>query len=865
MSDRYLQAKSIAMEAMELPAEARQAWLEQRCAGDPGLRTEVDWLLDALRADMTEVLVPRWAAGDTPTEPLAQDTTIGAAQPGRYRILRMLGEGGMGRVYLAERGEGDLRQQVALKMLAGTGPQAGPTAAGMADECRILANLQHPNIAQFIDGGLSADGQPFLAMEYVEGDRIDHWCETRKLPLNARIRLFLKVCAAVEHAHQRLVIHRDLKPANILVRADGEPKLLDFGIARLTTGDAHAADPTATAHHALTLAYASPEHIEGRPLSTAADVWSLGVVLYELVAGVRPHHGVESGHLLPGAIVSGEIRPPSASACHAPSPDAGVSRIPADVDAIVMKALRRDPGDRYPSVAALADDLRRFLDSRPVSARRGQRLYRLRRFAWRHRWRVAAAAVVLLMLGGFAFERDRQLRQVTAERNKAQALSTFMADLFANADPSQAHGEDLTVRELLDRGAVDLRARQDVPAEVRAEMLDAIGQAYIGLQLGQQALPVLEEALQLRRTSAAAKQDLAATLGLLADAHLFLGQNREAIALNREARTLLPQDDPAQFEAWARHRVQELRNEDLLGEVPAARIIEVLRELDGRLQPLATSQSIGRVRITALEALASALNRAERVDEALAVQREVVALMEVHYASQPATRLLARSNLGAMLLGGNGVAEGVALLEEVDRDYVHLVGEATVQRAVVLNQLGIGYQLLGDKARQLETLLLATQVAREAGGPENRFYLQIAVTAAQALTGAGRHEESVQVLREVLPALEARAAPGIDAVNYAYALGALGFALLESGGDPREATEVLARAEQAVLPHARDFMVVYDSAMRGQARAMRASGDTPGMRKVLERYQALLEAEGIPDDSPWRRSLARMQDQAAAG
>ena len=275
---------------------------------------------------------------------------------------------------------------------------------------------------------------------------------------------------------------------------------------------------------------------------------------------------------------------------------------------------------------------------------------------------------------------------------------------------------------------------------------------------------------------------------------------------------------------------------------------------------------MGRVRITALEALASALNRAERVDEALAVQREVVALMmEVHYASQPATRLLARSNLGAMLLSGNAAAEGAALLEEVDHDYVRLVGEATAQRAVVLNQLGIGYELLGDKARHLETLLLATQVAREAGGPENRFYLQIAVTTAQALTGAGRHDESARLLRDVLPALEARAAPGIDAVNYAYALGALGFAMLEAGGDRREAIAVLVRAEQAVLPHARDFMVVYDNAMRHLARALRESGGSTGMRRVLERYQALLDAEGIPDDSPWRRSLQRMREQAVAG
>lgn len=300
---RYAQAQAIAHETLELPREEREARLDALCDGDGALRREVEWLIEAAEdAAHEDDLGERVAdiAGR-----LTAELRIDANAPGSYRLIERLGEGGMGVVWLAERSAGGALQRVALKRL-----RAGAVAQQQRfhEEQRILATLNHPNIAHLVDAGSDAGGEPFLAMEYVEGERIDHWCEAHGLDLRARIALFLKVCAAVSYAHERLVIHRDLKPANILVDARGEPKLLDFGIARLLDGDT----ATATvATRAMTLAYASPEQIEGAPLGTATDVYSLGVVLYELVAGVRPFDHIDSDHARSNAIVSGEITPPS--------------------------------------------------------------------------------------------------------------------------------------------------------------------------------------------------------------------------------------------------------------------------------------------------------------------------------------------------------------------------------------------------------------------------------------------------------------------------------------------------------------------------------------------------------------------------
>lgn len=380
---RYARAQAIAHAVLDLPHDEQNARLEALCAGDVELRGEAEWLLAAstdvaLDENPSAIAV---AAGE-----LTTDLRIDGVAPGRYRLIECLGEGGMGVVWLADRQVGEVHQRVALKRLR-TGSMA--QHARFREEQRILAAFNHPNIAHLIDAGIDAGGEPFLAMEYVEGERIDQWADAKALDSRARIALFLKVCAAVSYAHERLVIHRDIKPANILVDAAGEPKLLDFGVARLLNADAAATVTT----HAMTPAYASPEQLEGASLGTATDVYSLGVVLYEMVAGTRPFEYVPTDHARSSAVLAGSITPPSQQrprVADSTKEPLRSRRISADIDAILLKALRREPTQRYASVRELAEDLERFLAARPVHARRGQWTYRAQRFAQRNRWPLAA-------------------------------------------------------------------------------------------------------------------------------------------------------------------------------------------------------------------------------------------------------------------------------------------------------------------------------------------------------------------------------------------------------------------------------------------------------------------------------------------
>ena len=420
----YLQAKSIVETADELPADERADFIARECAGDAALLAEVAWMRRAVASETT-LHAPRWELGEPPElsgQHLAVDATRG------YRVLRRIGHGGMGVVYLAEREQGDFVQRVALKLLRRVAGDGQALLERFQRERALLARLEHPGIARLVDGGLLADGQPFLAIEFVEGSHIDAWCREQQPDLRRRLELFLRVCAAVEYAHSHLVIHRDLKPGNILVTGDGYTKLLDFGIARLLEAtDGGQADPTEFGQQALTIAYASPEQITQKPLSVATDIYSLGVVLYQLVCGRQPFAHCASSFDVTRAIVAGEVTPPSRQ----PRGNGGVEKIPGDIDAIVLKAMCARASGRYPSVAALAMDVQAFLERRPVAARRGHIGYRARRYIQRHRWPiVATSAIVLALSGGIAMsltalheareqqrlaeQREMQLERITA-------------------------------------------------------------------------------------------------------------------------------------------------------------------------------------------------------------------------------------------------------------------------------------------------------------------------------------------------------------------------------------------------------------------------------------------------------------------
>ncbi|MPY87308.1 MAG: protein kinase, partial [Luteitalea sp.] len=398
-----------------VPPASQHDYLTERCP-DPELRREVLSLL-AAEGEASDYL-DRFAQGMLPalaTPPDPRGRRIGA-----YRLLRLLGRGGMGVVYEAERADGQFEQHVALKLLttALTGTEAHDR---FLVERHILAGLGHPAIAHLLDGGVVADGTPWFAMEYVDGEPIDAYCDRRQLGVRQRLELVLQICDAVEHAHRRLVIHRDLKPANILVTSEGRIKLLDFGIAKLlgAMGGSGAAPPTRTGQPVMTPEYASPEQVRGEPLSTASDVYQLGILLYRLLTGRWPYtlgsrHGGDIARTIceqtptrPSTVVFRETQEPSTPAAQAvvdeicrvrhSSPARLRRQLRGDLDNIVLKTLRKEPERRYGSVDALAQDIRRHLDGHPVTARRDTVVYRGRKFLERHAVGVTAAAAVVMV------------------------------------------------------------------------------------------------------------------------------------------------------------------------------------------------------------------------------------------------------------------------------------------------------------------------------------------------------------------------------------------------------------------------------------------------------------------------------------
>ncbi len=434
--------------AAELDEAGRHELLARLAAEDPELAAE---LASLLAAD----------GGQPPTQPedawrrFRDEGPAAAPLPAtidRYKVLAELGQGGMGRVFLAERADSAYRQRVALKVLTAAGRSSPESRQRFLAERAILARLVHPGIARLIDGGTTADGEPFLVTEYVDGRPIDAYCRERGLATRAIVRLVMRVCATVEAAHRSLVVHRDLKPANVMVTADGSPRLLDFGIAKLLATEAGepSAALTLAGHSPLTPRYASPEQLRAEPVTVATDVYSLGVMLYELLTGLSPYGEAVCAAALARAICDEEPPPPSATARRA-----GLARpgLDADLDAIVGKALKKDPAARYGSVAELAADLGRFLDGLPVAARRGSRLDRLGKVVRRQRWPLAAAAVAVAALAGFGLQRERQLRALEAERDKARVVADFMIEVFSTADPGEGRGPRPTIRDALDRAA----------------------------------------------------------------------------------------------------------------------------------------------------------------------------------------------------------------------------------------------------------------------------------------------------------------------------------------------------------------------------------------------------------------------------
>jgi len=542
MSEQQVsEAHALFERALAEPPERRAAFLDRVCAGRTDLRERLDRLLHL--AGASDGFLDRAAIRPRSAGTCGESAWVAGQRIGDYRLLRPLGRGGMAEVWLAERSAGGFHQQAAVKLIAHAGGVPGRRFAAERD---ILAALAHPSIARLHDGGVEADGSAYMVMEYVEGEHLTAWADTRALPLGDRLELFLQICDAVAYAHTRLVVHRDLKPANVLVTAEGHAMLLDFGIAKLLGAD-DAADATRTLY--LSPTYAAPEQLTGDAIGTATDVYSLGVIAFELLTGRRPWQGDASPM---AAVVQRLLDRPM------PMPsrvvDAG-SPVPAralrgDLDAIVGKALRREPDQRYADARALADDVRRHLAHRPVLARSGARAYVARRFL-RRNWLPLSTAALLFVAMAIATavvvrqENTAHLAARRAEREArtATAVQAFLREVFranssAQSDPVKAR--QTTARELLDLGAKKIGTAMDDAPEAKLDVLQLLGDLYEDLWMPDERSRVLRQAADLARKSYRPEApELAAVLIAHAEATYEAGAETASESILREAQEIL--------------------------------------------------------------------------------------------------------------------------------------------------------------------------------------------------------------------------------------------------------------------------------------------------------------------------------------
>jgi serine/threonine protein kinase/tetratricopeptide (TPR) repeat protein len=568
--ERFAKLEEAFARANEAPEPERARVLDEIGAADSRLRAEVESLLEhgARRSEFIET--PALGSGFAVRVEAAEDALPPGSAIGPYRIVRRIGAGGMGVVYEAVRVAAGFSQRVAVKLIK-RGMDTEEIIRRFEAERGVLARLEHPGIARLIDGGATPDGRPWLAMEYVEGEPLGAWCDSRRLGLPARLGLFLAVCDAAAAAHRRLVVHRDLKPANILVTPEGHPKLLDFGIAKVIDPDAAAGSTvTDSSSRMMTPEYTAPEVIRGEPVSTAADVYSLGVILYELLCGARPFRlrtrslaeaervlleteaRAPSLMLRPTTRRAGVEQAPEAeeiSRLRGESADRLRRRLRGDLDNIVLKAIQRDPRARYQSVPELADDLRRHLEGRPVSARRPTLRYRAGKFARRH-WApltagsVAVASLLALAIGvwwqaGVAMrQRDVALvAQDEAEvaRDQAERITRFLQDMIESVEPG-SRGPDVSMREALDVAAARLDERLAGHPQAMAEIRTTLGRSYASLGEYTSSVRELRRALALwQEATGQQSPEVATALGELATALYYHQEYEEAEDLLRQS------------------------------------------------------------------------------------------------------------------------------------------------------------------------------------------------------------------------------------------------------------------------------------------------------------------------------------------
>jgi serine/threonine protein kinase/tetratricopeptide (TPR) repeat protein len=778
-NERWGQLQRVLDGALALPDTDVPSFLDRECGGDADLRREVEQLLDSCgkAAGFLEDPPVQLAAAFVRERSLPTGRRIGP-----YLVSAEVGHGGMGVVYLAERSDGQFRQRVALKVLP-RGLESDHAIRRFLDERQILASLTHPGIARLIDGGVTDDELPYFAMEYVEGTSIDRYCDERWLGIDGRLRLFATVCDAVQYAHQNLVVHRDLKPSNILVTPAGDVKLLDFGIAKLLSSDgpdgasvATTGDLTRSGGRWLTPRYASPEQISGAPVTTVSDVYTLGVLLYELLTGHSPYRlaSLTPSELLRAVCDEEPVRPSVAvlrnesvmrgdgstssavpdevASARGLRPDRLARHLRGDLDTIVLTAMQKDPGRRYASAGALADDVRRHRAGQPVLARPDTLGYRVSKFVRRHRVAVVAggalAASLVIGVAGIAWQSAvASSERVRAERQAATAAraSKLLVDMFRLSDPDVAKGATITAREMLAHGTQRVETDFADDPELQAVMLREIGRIYQNLSLTDDAERLVRRAVAVwRRETPSA--ELAAAVHQLGEIEAARAQHaraephfREALAvrrmLNRE-----PNDDVAtSMRALADVFVNQRKFDEAEPLYREALALE--RQLHGQNSPHAAST---------LYAIAVAFHDRGKFDDAEPLFREAVGIYRLMPGTRDPLAASARLNLASVLLFKQRYADAEPLFREAValRKAVYPAGH----RALVEAMSGLGTLLFNtSRFAEAESVLRETlRTGATSLGVNHPDIVQVKQVFGAVLSERGRYAEADQLLTEAL-------------------------------------------------------------------------------------------------------------------
>jgi tetratricopeptide (TPR) repeat protein len=727
-------------QSQDIPDDELQQWITRIVAEKPDVGIPLrDVLAQTMSADDFEIL-----AGSLGI-PAVRQSRVGQ-QVGSYTIDSLLAEGGMGEVWLAHRSDGHFEGRYAVKLLHHD--TLGTKALDrFKREGRVLARLTHPNIARLMDAGATPLGQPFLVLEYIDGEHIDQYCEARSLSTRSRVRLFLDVLAAVAHAHTSLIIHRDIKPSNVLVTSGGIVKLLDFGIAKLINSDLTPEERgqlTRIDEVALTPNYAAPEQILGEPLSTATDVYQLGVLLHVLLAGRLPRGKVamSGSERVTGALTERPIRMSDAIS--------GDLRreLRGDLDAIVEKSLRRRPEERYATAAAMSADLLRYLEHEPIAARAGIVAYRAGKFIRRYRGAVFSVAAALLSLMAATIILLAQGHKIRLERDRADQVTGFMTQIFKVPDPSEARGNTVTAREILDNSSRRIETGEGLDAGVQADLLQVMAETYLNLGLYGRAHQLAQAALDTRRKLLGPEDPK--TLESLHQMANIVSKEGHAAEAEDAFRRLLS----LELHVLGQDHLLTLKTQDALVYTLSSRGRFADAEKLGRDTVATETRTLGPRDLLTLNTtrlLAAAIGKQNRFAEAEAMYRQTASIQrEVLGANHPDTIRTQFSLAYTLTLEGR-YPEAEAIYREVLAVRRHVLGDEHPETADTLTTLAINLVHVRSRYKEAEELYRsALAIELRQLGPESRFTTRAEEGLANLLLEESRFAEAEPLYREVL-------------------------------------------------------------------------------------------------------------------